>query len=49
MPMEQLYSENTSNSEQLKPRKEKIRFLLDYSKSLKIITINKNNFEILVN
>jgi hypothetical protein len=47
--MEQLYSENTSNSEQLKPRKEKIRFLLDYSKSLKIITINKNNFEILVN
>ena len=49
MPMEQLYSENTSNSEQLKPRKEKIRFLLDYSKSLKIITTDKNNFEILVN
>ena len=47
--MEQLYSENTSNSEQLKPRKEKIRFLLDYSKSLKIITTDRNNFEILVN
>lgn len=47
--MEQLYSENTSNSEQIKPRKEKIRFLLDYSKSLKIITTDKTNFEILVN
>jgi hypothetical protein len=47
--MEQLYFENTSNSEQLKPRKEKIRFLLDYSKSLKIITTDRNNFEILVN
>lgn len=47
--MEQLYSENTSNSEQLKPRKEKIRFLLDYSKSLKIISTDKTNFEILVN
>lgn len=47
--MEQLYSENTSNSEQLKPRKVKIRFLLDYSKSLKIISTNKTNFEILVN
>ena len=49
MPMEQLYSENTSNSEQLKPRKEKLRFLLDYSKSLKIISTDKTNFEILVN
>ena len=49
MRMEQLYSENTSDSEQLKPRKEKIRFLIDYSKSLKIITSDKSNFEIFVN
>ena len=33
--MAKLYSENTSNFEQLKPRKETIRFLLDYSMALK--------------
>ena len=33
--MAELYSKNTSNSEQLKPSKKTIRFLIDYSKSLK--------------
>ena len=47
--MAQLYSENTSNSEQLKPSKKTIRFLIDYSKSLKIIKIKKTNYETFLN
>ena len=44
--MAELYSKNTSNSEQLKPSKKTIRFLIDYSKSLKIIKIRKTNYEV---
>ena len=42
--MAELYSKNTSNSEQLKPSKKTIRFLIDYSKSLKIIKIRKTSY-----
>jgi|TARA_Y200000002_G_C22197532_1_gene461895 hypothetical protein len=47
--MAKLYSENTSNFEQLKPRKETIRFLLDYSMALKVIPLKKISFEMLQN
>ena len=47
--MAELYSRNTSNSEQLKPSKKTIRFLIDYSKSLKIIKIRKTNYETFLN
>ena len=47
--MAQLYSENTSNHERLKPRKKTIRFLLDYSKALKIIPVKSLQFETFVN
>lgn len=47
--MAELYSKNTSNSEQLKPSKKTIRFLIDYSKSLKIIKIRKTNYETFLN
>ena len=47
--MAQLYSENTSNHERLKPRKKTIRFLLDYSKALKIIPVQSNLFETFIN
>jgi hypothetical protein len=47
--MAELYSNNTSNSEQLKPSKKTIRFLIDYSKSLKIIRIRKANYETFLN
>jgi len=47
--MAELYSKNTSNSEQLKPSKKTIRFLIDYSKSLKIIKLRKINYETFLN
>ena len=47
--MAQLYTENTSNYEHLEPREETIRFLRDYSKTLKVITLKKAVFEIFVN
>ena len=47
--MAELYSRNTSNSEQLKPSKKTIRFLIDYSKSLKIIKLRKINYETFLN
>lgn len=47
--MAELYSRNTSNSEQLKPSKKTIRFLIDYSKSLKIIKLRKTNYETFLN
>ena len=47
--MAELYSRNTSNYEQLKPSKKTIRFLIDYSKSLKIIKLRKTNYETFLN
>ena len=47
--MAQLYSENTSNSEQLKPSKETIRFITDFSKSLKIIKLRQSMHETFLN
>ena len=47
--MAQLYSENTSNSEQLKPSKETIRFIIDFSKSLKIIKLRQSIYETFLN
>lgn len=47
--MEKLYTEQASNSEQLKPREETVNFLLNYSKVLKIIPIGSLNFETFIN
>jgi len=47
--MAQLYSENTSNSEQLKPSKKTVKFLIDYSKSLNVVKLNKTNYEFFLN
>ncbi len=47
--MEKLYTEQASNSEQLKPREETVNFLLNYSKALKIIPIGSLNFETFIN
>ena len=49
MRMAEIYFENTSNSEQLKPRKETIRFLLDYSKALKVIVLGNIKCEAFIN
>lgn len=47
--MAQLYTENPSNYEQLIPREETIRFLLDYSKALYVVTSRGNSFDCILN
>lgn len=39
--MTQLYAEKMSEF-QMQPKKETIQFLLDFSKSIKVIRVNKN-------
>lgn len=48
-PMAQLYTENPLNSEQLIPRNETIRFLLDYSKALYVVEIDSQKLDCLLN
>jgi len=43
--MAKLYTEHLSNSEQLKPREETIKFLLDYSKAFTVISYGAIHFE----
>ena len=47
--MAQLYTENLSNSEQLNPKHETIRFLLDYSKALRIVHFEGLKFDNVLN
>tara|TARA_B100001027_G_C16247221_1_gene322573 strand:+ start:772 stop:915 length:144 start_codon:yes stop_codon:yes gene_type:complete len=47
--MAQIYSENTSNSEQLKPKDKTVRFLLDYSKSYFVMSLKKAKIEAFLN
>ncbi|MGB0455813.1 MAG: hypothetical protein ACPGJN_02610 [Flavobacteriaceae bacterium] len=47
--MAKLYTQEPSNSEQLKPREETVNFLLNYSKALKILPIGTKNFETFIN
>ncbi|MFV0540291.1 MAG: hypothetical protein ACK5MZ_03510 [Aestuariibaculum sp.] len=48
--MAKIYSKNfTKNSNQITPKEETIRFLLDYSKALSVINCNKSRFEMLIN
>lgn len=48
--MAKLYSENSiKKSNDLKPREETVKFLLNYSKALSVISYNKMKFEALLN
>lgn len=49
MLMAQLYSKKTSNHEQLIPRQETIKFLLNYSKSLHIVSFGTTKFDCILN
>ncbi len=46
--MAKLYSK-TSNQFQLNPKRETLKFLLDYSKSLRIVNCNDEKFKISIN
>jgi hypothetical protein len=47
--MEKNYSKALKNTIKIKPDKEVLSFLLNYSKALKIIKIENRVFEIIVN
>ncbi len=48
--MAKIYSENsTKNLNDLKPKEETVKFLLNYSKALSVIDYNKMKFEALLN
>ncbi|MFT6748304.1 MAG: hypothetical protein ACI9XR_000854 [Flavobacterium sp.] len=47
--MAKLYTKNSLAKLNMVPKKETINFLLNYSKALKIVTIGKLQFEIIVN
>lgn len=46
--MANLYTKDSKSSEK-SPKKETVRFLLDYSRSLKITTYKNLKFEVVVN
>jgi hypothetical protein len=47
--MAKIYSKKTLAIITIKPKKETISFLLNYSKALSIIKVNKMSFEIMAN
>ena len=47
--MAKIYSKKTVVTNSMKPKKETISFLLNYSKALSIIKVNDRNFEIIAN
>jgi hypothetical protein len=47
--MAKLYAKKNVAVQNLKPKKETISFLLNYSKALRVYTLGKTNFEIIAN
>jgi hypothetical protein len=47
--MAKIYSKDSLITKTMKPRKEIVSFLLNYSKALSVIKINNKSFEILSN
>ncbi len=47
--MAKLYSENSINRKKLQPKEETVKFLLNYSKALSVISCNNLKFEALQN
>lgn len=47
--MAKLYSKKTLANTKILPKKETIKFLLDYSKALNVVKFGNVNFEILAN
>ena len=47
--MAKIYSKKTLVTKNLKPKKEVVSFLLNYSQALKIVKIDNKSFEIIAN
>lgn len=47
--MAKIYSKKALASKNLKPKKEVVSFILNYSKALTVVKIEDNNFEIIAN
>lgn len=47
--MAKIYSKKSLVSNTMKPKKETISFLLNYSKALNVIKVNDKSFEIIAN
>lgn len=47
--MAKIYSKKIVASNTMKPKKETISFLLNYSKALSVIKVNDKSFEIIAN
>ncbi|WP_299889627.1 hypothetical protein [uncultured Lacinutrix sp.] len=47
--MAKLYSKNPEKNKKLNPKDETVSFILNYSKALSVIKINKMEFEALLN
>lgn len=47
--MAKIYSKDSLITKAMKPRKEIVSFLLNYSKALSIIKVNNKSFEIISN
>jgi hypothetical protein len=47
--MAKLYAKQNVAIQNLKPKKETISFVLNYSKALRMYTIGKTNFEVIAN
>jgi len=47
--MAKLYTKKTSPTQEMLPKKETVDFILNYSKSLKIVKVGDKNFELNAN
>jgi hypothetical protein len=47
--MAKIYSQKTLVNNSMKPKKEIISFLLNYSKALSVLQVNNKSFEIIAN
>ena len=47
--MAKIYSKKTLVTNSMKPQKETISFLLNYSKALNVLQVNNKSFEIIAN
>jgi hypothetical protein len=47
--MAKIYSKKSSVTKTMKPEKEIVSFLLNYSKALSIIKVENKNFEVIAN
>ena len=47
--MAKIYSKNSSDTKTMKPKKEVVSFLLNYSKALSILKGDNKNFEMISN